>query len=398
MNGYIEMDIFDLPEMHEPILDKNKKTILGTFFSGYDSQALAYERLKKKGIDYELVCISEIDTPALRVHKALWGDVLNLGAVGTFERLPGGLDVATWSFPCQDISNVGKQRGMVEGSRSNYGYIFLEAVKNTPLSERPKILLMENVKALVGEKFEQDLKNIKDILKECGYENHIAVLNAKDYGVAQRRERVFILSILGGGYYEFPKPIPLRKTFEEYLEKNVSEKYYLKKEVIQNTFLDYKGGFDRKKVFLNNVNRKDICQTITTKMDRAESQYITKPFDFTIKNEDGKYSNVVEAYNTFYKENGYIPKYFNPYNGSEILETAPTITTMCDRWQSSSTVGIFDGVRVRKLTERECFRLMDVDEDKIDIILANTNKTNAYKLAGNSIVVSVLEKIFEQLY
>ena len=396
--NYVEIDIFDLPEMHEPILDKTKKTRLGTFFSGYDSQAMAYERLKKKGIDYELVCISEIDPPVLKVHKALWGDVLNLGAVGTFERLPGGLDIATWSFPCQDISNVGKQRGMVEGSRSNYGYTFLETVKNTPKNERPKVLLMENVKALVGEKFEQDLKNIKNMLKECGYENHIAVLNAKDYGVAQRRERVFILSILDGGYYEFPKPIPLQKTIEEYLEKNVGEKYYLKKEVIQNTFLDYKGGFDRKKVFLNNINRKDISQTITTKMDRAESQYITEPFDFTIKTEDGKYDNVVEAYGTFYKENGYIPKYFNPYHRSEILETTPTLTTTCGGWQNSSTVGIFDGVRVRKLTERECFRLMDVDEPLIDIILANSNKTNAYKMAGNSIVVGVLEKIFEQLY
>ena len=126
---------------------------------------------------------------------------------------------------CQDISLAGKQRGMNDETRSNYGYVFLDTVENTPYNERPKILLMENVKALTSNTFAEDWREIQLRLENMGYSNYSEVLNAKDYGVAQNRERVFIVSILGDIIMSF-HPYIKKRAWKRYLEDEVDEKYY----------------------------------------------------------------------------------------------------------------------------------------------------------------------------
>lgn len=433
-------------------LDPNKPIKLFEAFSEYGSQQMALKRL---GLKVDVIGYSEIDKYAIYVYEKLHGKHKNYGGIGSFDRLPKDIDICTWSFPCQDISLAGKQRGMESGSRSNYGYVFLDTVEATPYHERPKVLLMENVRALFSAKFRDDWREIQVRLEQLGYTNHADVLNAKDYGVAQNRERVFIVSILGEYNYTFPKPIPLTKRLKDYLEDEVDEKYYLSAKTIENTFLNYKGntkknGFKRDKIFIDNVNRKDISQTITTKMDRAESQYVTEPFDFTIidlksskhfrakpNSEIAPTQYAQEHYGIIIPEatkQGYalaqdgddIGVVVNQKNklandllkmgtvkGGEVINHSysssrlnrnrnpiesddgimPTLTTRAD------TLGVVVDIplRIRKITPREALRLMDVSESDIDIITSTVSNAQAYKLAGNSIVVNVLVNIFKEL-
>ena len=203
------MDLFDLARY--PVLNKNEKTLLFEAFSGIGTQSMAYDELKEiLGIDFEVIGFSDIDKYAIQSYYAIRQDnsIKNYGDISKMDEIPF-CHVCTWSFPCQDISLAGKQRGMVEGTRSNYGYDFLETVRRS--TNKPKVLIMENVKNLVGEGHKEDFTNIQNILKDMGYENHWKVLNAKHYDVAQNRERVFMISILGGGWFQFP---PKNKTYK----------------------------------------------------------------------------------------------------------------------------------------------------------------------------------------
>jgi DNA (cytosine-5)-methyltransferase 1 len=378
------LNIFEI--MHEEFKFKHRSIRLFEAFSGIGSQFMALKRL---GIEVEVVGYSEIDKYAIQVYEALHGKHKNYGGIGSFERLPKDIDICTWSFPCQDISLVGHQKGMNDGTKSNYGYIFLETVENTPYNERPKVLLMENVRALFSEKFNVDWREIQLRLENMGYTSYSEILNAKDYGVAQNRERVFIVSILGEYYYEFPKTVKLTKRLKDYLEDEVDEKYYLKSGVIQKTFIDYTGKFERLKIFTNNVNRKEVSQTVTTKMDRAESQYITEPFEATIMIPEATKQGYAMAQDG---DGVYLDR---PHQKRGVVQKGmiQTIKT------SGSDVGVITkDLRIRKLTPREALRLMDVSESDIDIILSEVSNTQAYKLAGNSIVVNVLVEIFRKLF
>lgn len=214
-----------------------EKIRLITLFSGYDSQALAMERLKSdfgSQFDYELVAWCEIDEMAIHAHNALfpqWAD-RNVGDICKVspEVLPD-CDVITWSFPCQDISSAGKQKGLQQdsGSRSSLAWECMKIFR----AKKPKFLLMENVKALTQQKFMPDFMRLQKELEDMGYTNFWQVLNAKDYGVPQNRERVFMVSILNSEHgFEFPKPFPLEKRLRDVLEENVDESYYLEDEQV----------------------------------------------------------------------------------------------------------------------------------------------------------------------
>lgn len=209
-----------------------RKLRVATFFSGYDSQCMALDRL---GIDYELVAWSEIDKYAIQAHNAVypqWAD-RNFGDITKInpEELPD-FDLMTYSSPCQDFSNAGKQAGGEKGSgtRSSLLWCCEEIIR----VKRPKFLLMENVKALVSKKFLPLFLKWDETLLSMGYTNYTKVLNSKDYGIPQNRERVFCVSILGGGWYDFPHPEPLQIRLKDILEEKVDEKYY-----ISDKMLDY---------------------------------------------------------------------------------------------------------------------------------------------------------------
>ncbi len=213
---------------------KAKANILRVFtaFSGYDSQCMALDRL---GIRYDLVGWSEIDRYVIRAHDALYpqwadrnaGDILKID----WNCIPD-FDLFTYSFPCQDISNAGLQRGLREGSdtRSSLLWECRKAIE----AKMPKYLLMENVKSLVSKKFIGDFRRWEQYLAGLGYDNYCKVLNAKDYGVPQNRERIFLVSILGEhAPFSFPNAFPLGRRLKDILEDNVAESYYLKDEQVQ---------------------------------------------------------------------------------------------------------------------------------------------------------------------
>lgn len=197
-----------------------------TAFSGYDSQCMALDRA---GIDYELVGWSEIDKYAIAAHNAVYPQYAgcNYGDISRIDwaQVPD-FDLFTYSSPCQDFSTAGLQRGGTKGSGTRSSLLW--ECERAIAAKRPKYLLFENVDALVSQKFIRLFNEWQLLLERMGYTNFTQVLNAKDYGVPQNRERVFMVSILDCEKpYYFPKPIPLTKRIKDVMEDNVPEKYYL---------------------------------------------------------------------------------------------------------------------------------------------------------------------------
>lgn len=219
-------------------MEKREKLKVFTAFSGYDSQCLALERLKRDfpGFDYELVGWSEIDRHAIEAHDALfpqWSE-RNFGDISKidWEQVPD-FDLFTYSFPCTDVSASGKQAGLAEGSgtRSSLLWECRRAIE----VKNPRWLLMENVDALVSKKFIGYFQKWVDFLTGQGYASFSAVLNAKDYGVPQNRKRVFCVSIRDfDGEFHFPKPIGCERRLRDVLESEPDERFYLRDEVVEN--------------------------------------------------------------------------------------------------------------------------------------------------------------------
>lgn len=203
-----------------------------TAFSGYDSQCMALDRI---GIPYELVGWSEIDVHAIKSHDAVypqWAD-RNKGDISKIDwsEVPD-FDLFTYSSPCQDWSAAGLQKGGEEGSGTRSSLLW--ECRKAIVTKKPKYLLLENVKALTSKKFMPYLQKWIDELESYGYVSKWQVLNSKDYGVPQNRERVFLVSILRtedepNPVYHFPKPFPLTRRLKDVLESNVPESYYLSK-------------------------------------------------------------------------------------------------------------------------------------------------------------------------
>lgn len=213
--------------------DIMKKIRVFEAFAGYGSQSLALERLKRDfpDFDYEIVGISEIDKYAIQAYNALHPNVPNYGDISKIDwsQVPD-FDLFTYSSPCQDFSNAGLQKGGTEGSGTRSSLLW--ECRRAIVAKRPKYLLLENVAALVSQKFLPLFNKWQSELVSYGYSNFAEVLNAKDYGVPQNRERVFLVSILGNASYHFPKEMPLDKRLKDVLESNVDEKYYLSEKMI----------------------------------------------------------------------------------------------------------------------------------------------------------------------
>ncbi|MDO5765688.1 MAG: DNA (cytosine-5-)-methyltransferase, partial [Elusimicrobiales bacterium] len=189
-----------------------------TAFSGYDSQCMALDRV---GIDYDLVGWSEIDRYAVAAHNAVYPQYAgrNFGDISKIDwaQVPD-FDLFTYSSPCQDFSIAGKQHGGEKwsGTRSS----LLWECERAIAYKRPKYLLFENVSALVSNKFIRLFNDWQLTLERLGYTNFTQVLNAKDYGVPQNRERVFMVSVLNCDKpFYFPETIPLRKCLRDVLEQ-----------------------------------------------------------------------------------------------------------------------------------------------------------------------------------
>ena len=163
--------------------------------------------------------------------NAIHGLTKNLGDISKVNEedlIENQFDLITYSFPCTDISQAGKQEGLKKGSQTRSSLLW--EVEKFIKKIKPKYLLMENVKALVGEKFKDYFVEWLRLLDTYGYDNYWQVLNAKDYGIPQNRERIFAVSIrkdLQQGYV-FPQKQRLKTKLQDLLDDNVEEKFPFK--------------------------------------------------------------------------------------------------------------------------------------------------------------------------
>lgn len=206
-----------------------------SLFSGIGAFEKALDNL---GIPYNLLAYCEIDKYASKAYSLIHDvpEEKNLQDVTKVDILDilDDVDLITYGFPCQDISNAGKQRGFTDenGERTRSG-LFFEALRIIE-DYYPKFAIAENVKALTSKKFTEEFRIVLESLEEAGYNNYWQVLNAKDYGIPQNRERVFIISIrkdIDKGF-TFPQPIPLELRLKDLLDDQVDESFYLSDEQV----------------------------------------------------------------------------------------------------------------------------------------------------------------------
>lgn len=503
-----QISIFD--DMY-PKYKNNKPIRLIELFAGYGSQALA---LKYLNIPFEHYKICEFDKTAIKTYNEIHGtifeasDIKNIKASNLkIEETNKYTYLITYSFPCTDLSLAGKRQGMSKdsGTRSGLLWEVERILLECKDKELPQLLLMENVPQVIC----SDFNDWQLYLEKLGYKNYTQILNAKDYGIPQNRNRCFMVSILGDYSYSFPQPIKLDKRLKDLLEDNVDEKYYLSEKALNGlkntqfqcskienrvakggiipTILarDYKdpklvlvaqlngfessgriysedglaptintmgGGNREPKIatrldktleknsiedgdFIDSYNqiiRKGISGTITTRVSESNNTFIAiknatkqgyimaedgdgvdisgrmeyhrgtvqKGMAQTIKTsndvgvvvsikEDKKYFNL-KKYGSYYTWKNKQGKYNTQCNRAASPEKC-ALTIAC-----TEPGKVINNLRIRKLTPKECFRLMGVrDSDINKITCSNSQK---YKLAGNSIVVNVLMAIFKELF
>ncbi|RKI83826.1 DNA (cytosine-5-)-methyltransferase [bacterium 1xD42-87] len=401
----------------------------------------------------------------------------NLGDITKIEDLPYA-DFCTVSFPCQSISVAGKMKGLKpdSGTRSSLLWdnirLLSKAKENNKL---PQYIMFENVKNLVSKKFIADFNDLLDVLDELGFNSYWSVINGKDCGIPQSRERVFVISIrkdIDKGKYEFPVPFDTGIRLKDVLENQVDEKYYLPDEKVQE-FLktidlsqfrkednklhqlgyinDYNG--DANRIYSDNVARTLKSEAgggaktgwYATKNEILKVGKISSSQDGIVASPEGVSKTHTAGHNNMPKIICGIDK---SINDPQILESANCITSREDRGVSnrkaegtaileyntnkilaigqvsnegsqagkvysmegvSQTIcacthgyaigNIFDYTRIRKLTPRECYRLMGLTfEDCDKATELGVVDTHLYKQAGNGIITNSCALLAEHLY
>lgn len=447
MDKYDEISLFDGFASMEELKPSFKPLRLLSLFSGIGAFEKALDRI---ATPYDLVAFCEIDEHAARSYCAIHDEspAHNLGDITKVDEkaLPKDIDVVTYGFPCQDISLAGNQKGLfnADGSKTRSG-LFFDALRIIEAT-KPRVAIAENVKNLTGKKFREQFRIVLESLKEAGYTNYWAVLNAKHFGVPQNRERVFIVSIhndLDSGFFSFPRPFPLEKRLKDLLYEVVDEKYYLSDKIIAS-FNRHKERHDsrgngfgwkptngdcvasailasasvrprdnfiiQRKHGYNKGNVQELCPAITTS-SWCQNNILLEPVALDEQNGYIRTDGCVGTITT----DGSSPKHNNRiietvgvwdgFNGRVMSDSSVvgTLTQNCGADLKRNGQGIItsnDGtshLRVRKLTPLECFRLMGFDDEDFAKAEAVNSNTQLYKQAGNSIVVDVLEHLFRKI-
>lgn len=315
--------------------------------------------------------------------------------------------ILTYSFPCQDLSVAGKRKGMADtNTRSGLLWeverIMKELKKENSL---PDILLMENVPQVHGSDNIEHFNNWQFELEKLGYKNYFKDLIATDYGIPQTRNRCFMVSILGEYNYSFPKPKKLNLKLSDLLEKDVNNKYYLKPGTLKCFLTQKEGGFPRRDRFIKSLeltNGKDLAGTLTALQgNKPTDNHICKEY-LLIKNAtekgyieaDCSSMKLVGTYQ-FSKSDKFMKgkdRFQQNKNLSDTLQTSPKEAVVIKQNKK-----IISDLRIRKLTPKECFRLMGVKDEDFEKVRKNQSDSSLYHLAGDSIVVNVLMAIFNEL-
>lgn len=219
------MDQITLWDLTLPTFSIDKPIRLIELFAGYGSQAMAMRNI---GAEFEHYRVVEFDEAAVKSYNAVHGtnfpamDVCKVHAedLGIVDK-DKYTYILTYSFPCTDISVAGQMRGMAEGSGTRSSLLWevqriLDELKET--NSLPDVLLMENVTAIHSEENRPHYERWQKYLEDLGYSSYGQDLNASDYGVAQNRDRTFLVSLLGQYNYKFPNQIDLNYCIEDYFE------------------------------------------------------------------------------------------------------------------------------------------------------------------------------------
>lgn len=382
---------FDKNWKERELSNPNATLRVATMFSGIGAIEYAFKRLKLKT---EIVFASDIDPHVKNSyfanyeigHKNWYNDVKNID--GT--KYEGKIDLLVGGSPCQSFSIAGKRRGF-EDARGTLFYEFARIVKES----QPNVFIYENVKGLINHDNGNTFEVIKSTFDELGYKYFYQVLNAKDYGIPQHRERIFVVGFKDTSVkFNFPEPIVLEYKMQDFLEDYTDSKYYLKEKGVKFV-TSSKNRFKRYTQINGDIA---LCQ-------KANQQFNWHG-DFVFEEHDGKdfdeflfdVNKVEEKYYLSDKVRDYVlnegTKNFKTTIKTDLEVARPLLQTM----HKMHRAGVDNYVthnqgRIRKLTPKECLRLMGFGDDFKQVV----SDTQLYRQAGNSIVVDVLIALLKQM-
>ena len=374
-------------------LDSPKATIrVGTTFSGIGAVEHALERLNLKT---EIIFAGDIDGfvkeayfKNYNIEKSDWhDDVTEFSA----KKYKSKVDILVGGSPCQSFSMAGKRGGM-EDTRGTLFYEFARVIKEC----QPKVFIFENVRGLLNHDKGNTWRVIQDVFNELGYSINSNILNSKDYGIPQSRNRVFVVGFKKKATkFLFPKPIKLNKNLQDFLEDHTDSKYFLGEKGVK-----FVTKIKNQNKHYTQINGDiALCQKANQQtnwhgdfiFEEAEKNLKYDEFIFNVNEVDKKYylSNTVKEYVLSSGTKNYKAL---PGTDPEIARTLLQSMHKMHRSGIDNYVTHHQG-RIRRLTPRECLRLMGFrDSFKITV-----SDTQTYRQAGNSIVVDVLIALLKQM-
>lgn len=363
---------------------------IGTLFSGIGAIEHALKRLN---LNHSIVFASDIDSHVKQSYFANYeiaasdwhSDVTQFNA----KKYKGKLDILVGGSPCQAFSMVGKRMGL-EDIRGTLFYDFARIVNET----KPKVFIYENVKGLTNHDNGRTWKVVQDVFHDLGYSIHSQILNSKDYGIPQHRERIFVVGFKNRSFdFSFPSKINLDHTMQDFLEDFTDSKYYLKEKGVK--FVTSSKNKNKRYTQIN--GEVMLCQKANQQFN-WHGDFIFEPDDKTFDHFVFDVNQVEEKYYLSKKVKDYVlaggTKNFRTSTKTDLEVARPLLQSM----HKMHRAGVDNYVthnkgKIRKLTPRECLRLMGFRDD-FKIVVSDTQM---YRQAGNSIVVDVLIALLKQM-
>lgn len=321
-------------------------------FAGYGGAEFA---LEKAGIKHECIGFSEIDKAAIICFNNNHPNIKNFGDCKNInpKELPD-FDLLTGGFPCQPFSEAGRHLGELD----TRGTLFYDIVRIAEF-KKPKYMLLENVKGLTSQIHKTTFDKILSELDRVGYKVYWKVMNSKNYGIPQSRERVIFVCFRKDIYkkeFKFPEEEELKIFLKDLVEKEVPDKYYLSQEKLNKLLRDE----------VKEASKGDVVSVAIRNKNRSKHQQLGLP------------------YGTFPKQ--YHLKYHTNIGVSYAVKSAT----------HEFMVGDLKLENVRSLTPKECFRLMGFLKDEIN--LEGLSEMQKYKLAGNGWDINLISKVFKEMF
>ena len=372
----------------------DKLVRLGTVFSGIGAIEHAFQRLK---LNHKIVFAGDIDANCKKSYFANYDikeeDWFTDAREFDARKYKGKVDIIVGGAPCQAFSMVGKRLGF-EDARGTLFYEFARIVKET----QPKVFIFENVKGLINHEGGRTWHIIHSIFEELGYDVHFRVLNSRDYGIPQNRERLFCVGFRTKTIFKFPAPIELEYRMYDFLEDYVDTKYFLREKGIKFV-TSHK---NRVKCYTQVNGDIALCQKCNQQFNWhgdfvfhpvSKDEAFEEDFDefiFDVKDVEEKYY-LSEKVAKYVLAGG--TKNFKTSTKTDLDVARPLLQTMHKMHRAGVDNYVTHKGRIRKLTPRECLRLMGF-KDSFKIVVSDTSM---YQESGNSIVVDVLIALLKQM-